>query len=74
MPELRRAACVIAAGVLTSRRASMPSQFSARKLPRCGVEMKITRVTNGSGSKNIALLSSARVSLLNFDLVERPRR
>src|SRR5512145_1835011 len=48
-------------GAFTSLRASIPSQFSARKLPRWGVEMKITRVTNGSGSKNAAFSISARV-------------
>ena len=33
---------VSVAGKVTSRRAILPSQFSARKLPRCGVQMKIT--------------------------------
>src|SRR6267142_4813052 len=41
-----------AAGRETNLRTRLRTSDETRKLPLCGVEMKITRVTAGTGSKN----------------------
>ena len=58
-------------GKLTSRRPSLPIKPSATKLPRCGVQMKTTVVTEGSGSTKIVRRSMSLVSADILDLLDR---
>jgi hypothetical protein len=49
-------------GRVTSQRTKLRASIDTRKLPRCGVHMNTTRLTEGTGSKNIVFWMRSRVA------------